>query len=504
MITVRKSFKALFVVAVVAAGAVVVWAVVSLRADRPTTYQDIAEHFKYGSIGSEPGGSILRPIGGVLPPYWVFTALPSVCRDKLPGGSGGYERFGFISEAGRDLPIGVSKRRRLGIDQVGLNCAVCHTATVRDAPGAASRVVLGMPAQQLDLQAFVQFVLDCTLDNRLTADAVRGRLPKSGGPSLFERVLLRAGLVDRLKVTTLGLRNRIAPILAADVPRWGRGRVDTFNPYKAVQFNWDLHQLSTDERIGAADYPSLWNQAPREGMHLHWDGDNDSVDERNLSAALGAGVTPVTVDHQGLKRVRDWIWTLPPPAYPYPVDQALAARGASVYQQYCVDCHADHRFRDGVKAGGRVGLIEPIDTIATDRHRLDSYSLAFAANQYGLYPDSPYRFTHFRKTNGYANHPLDGIWLRGPFLHNGSVPTLRDLLEPPERRPALFYRGDNLFDQDKVGFVSTVPVARSASAALDYTTYDTSIPGNSNSGHLYGTTLPDEDKRAIVEYLKTF
>ena len=49
------------------------------------------------------------------------------------------------------------------------------------------------------------------------------------------------------------------------------------------------------------------------GMQLHWDGDNDSVDERNLSAALGAGVTPVTVDHAAMKRVRDWIWTLPPP-----------------------------------------------------------------------------------------------------------------------------------------------------------------------------------------------
>ena len=61
-------------------------------------------------------------------------------------------------------------------------------------------------------------------------------------------------------------------------------------------------------------------------MHLHWDGDNDSVDERNLSAALGAGVTPVTVDHAAMKRVRDWIWTLPPPKYPYPVDAALAAQ----------------------------------------------------------------------------------------------------------------------------------------------------------------------------------
>jgi hypothetical protein len=186
------------------------------------------------------------------------------------------------------------------------------------------------------------------------------------------------------------------------------------------------------------------------------------------------------------------------------VNQALAARGAWVYQQHCVDCHADHRFRDGVKVGARVGLIEPIDTIATDRHRLDSYSFAFAANQYGLYPDSQYRFTRFRKTNGYANHPLDGIWLRAPFLHNGSVPTLRDLLEPPERRPRRFYRGYDLFDQDKVGFVSTVSVERRASADQAYTAYDTAIPGNSNSGHLYGTTLPDDDKQAIVEYLKTF
>ncbi len=72
-----------------------------------------------------------------------------------------------------------------------------------------------------------------------------------------------------------------------------------------------------------------------------------------------------------------------------------------------------------------------IGAIGTDRHRLDSYTTTFALNQYGLYPDSPYRFTHFRKTNGYANQPLDGIWVRGPYLHNGSVPTLRDLLERP-------------------------------------------------------------------------
>jgi hypothetical protein len=176
----------------------------------------------------------LQTVGGVLPPYWIFKSLPSICSDKLPGG---YDTFGFITEPGKDLPIGVSRRRRLGGDQVGLNCAVCHTSTVRDAPGAAPRIVLGMPAHRLDLQAFVQFVLDCTLDNRLTLDAIRGRLPDRGGPSLFERALLRLGLVDRLKITVLNLRNRIAPALASDLPRWGRGRVDTFNPYKSIQFN---------------------------------------------------------------------------------------------------------------------------------------------------------------------------------------------------------------------------------------------------------------------------
>jgi hypothetical protein len=494
---VRSLFRALLAVALVVGAAVGVWVTVSLGVDRPLMYDDIQEHFKYGSIGSEPGVSLLSPVGGALPPYWVLSALPSICSDKAPNG---YATFGFIVEPGKDRPIGISRRRRLGLDHAGLNCAACHASTVRDTPGGAPRIVLGMPAQQLDLQAFVRFVSDCTLDNRLTADAIRGRLPRTGGPSLFERALLRFGLVDRLKIQTLNLRNRIGPILADSVTRWGRGRVDTFNPYKAVQFNWDLGKLPPDELVGASDFPSLWNQKPREGMHLHWDGDNDSLDERNLSAALGAGVTPVTVDHDGIKRVRDWIWTLPPPRYPYPVDQALAARGAPLYQQHCVECHADNRFRDGVKVGSRVGLIEPIDEIGTDRHRLDSYTFVFASNQIGLYPGSDYRFSHFRKTNGYANHPLDGIWLRGPYLHNGSVPTLRDLLDPPDQRPKAFYRGYDVFDQRGVGFVSDVQEA----GGQIFTRYDTLVAGNSNSGHLYGTALSDDEKWAIVEYMKMF
>ena len=214
-------------------------------------------------------------------------------------------------------------------------------------------------------------------------------------------------------------------------------------------------------------------------MHLHWDGDNDSVDERNLSAALGAGVTPVTVDHAAMKRVRDWIWTLPPPKYPYADRRGARVRGAQrsmpgsapaatpTTASATVSCRRD-------RASAKSSRSRPS---APTRIGSNSYTEAFAANQYMLFPDSQYRFTHFRKTYGYANHPLDGIWARAPYLHNGSVPTLRDLLEPPDRRPAAFYRGYDVFDQQKVGFVSNVP----SENGRTFTRYDTSLPGNGNA-----------------------
>jgi hypothetical protein len=94
--------------------------------------------------------------------------------------------------------------------------------------------------------------------------------------------------------------------------------------------------------------------------------------------------------------------------------------------------------------------------------------------------------------------PLDGVWLRAPFLHNGSVPTLRDLLEVPENRPKEFYRGYDVYDPVKVGFVSNVTEEN----GHKYFRYDTSTPGNSNAGHLYGTSLTAEEKDALVEYIK--
>jgi hypothetical protein len=474
------------------------WLIWRFTADRPVVYADIDEHYKYGSIGAEPGISLLNPQGGVLPPYWVFKVLPQICPEKLPGG---YASLGLLYEPGHDLPIGVSRRWRLGFDQVGLNCAVCHVGTVRETPASKPQIVLGMPSHQLDIEEFFRFVLDCSLDPRLTADNLLGKIEEAGGAlGALDEFLYRVALVNQVKLTVLNLQGKIAPLLGPDVTAWGRGRVDTFNPYKSIQFNWDLKRLPHDELFGASDFPSLWNQKPREGMWLHWDGNNNSVDERNLSASLGAGVTPMTIDHAALKRVRDWAWTLPPPKYPFPIDQTLASQGAPLYRQLCADCHADHTFRNGQVVGTRVGTHIPYPAIATDPFRLNSYTYTFATNQYGLYPDSPYRFKRFRKTDGYANHPLDGIWARAPYLHNGAVPTMRDLLEPPENRPVRFYRGYDVYDQKRLGFAHNV----AAEKGRKYFLYDTTLKGNSNQGHLWGTQLSPQEKDAIVEYMKTF
>ena len=94
--------------------------------------------------------------------------------------------------------------------------------------------------------------------------------------------------------------------------------------------------------------------------------------------------------------------------------------------------------------------------------------------------------------------PLDGVWLRAPYLHNGSVPTLRDLLEPVENRPKAFYRGYDVFDQVKLGFMTNVKEEN----GYRFFYYDTAQPGNNNTGHLYGTNLSENEKQALVEYIK--
>ena len=466
-------------------------------ADTPVVYKDDLEHFKYGSLGSEHEFGV---------PYWIWRALPELFEDKLPPPGRGWESVGFVFENGKSLPVGMSQRRYLGFDVVWLNCAFCHAGTVRESAESEPKVYSAMPANTFDFRAFMRFLFATGEDRRFTPrdilrqiKVIREREGLDDLP-LIDRLALRFYGIYFMRERILTLRDRLDFI--KEQPEWGPGRVDTFNPLKAY-FNFPPDQLSKEERIGTTDFPSIWNQGQRESlkMNLHWDGNNVSLEERNRSAAMGTGITPPTGDRASLKRVADWVRDLAAPAYPFAINNDLAAQGAPIYKEYCTKCHG----ADGKDFRGEdVGKVVPIADIGTDRRRLDSYTYNVAVNQNMIFAGyGEERFRHFRKTFGYANSPLDGLWLRAPYLHNGSVPTLRDLLEPSDKRPKTFYRGYDVYDQKKVGFVGDV----SEEKGRKYFLYDTAEPGNSNQGHegkRYGTELPAAAKDALIEYLKTF
>lgn len=96
-------------------------------------------------------------------------------------------------------------------------------------------------------------------------------------------------------------------------------------------------------------------------------------------------------------------------------------------------------------------------------------------------------------TAGYKARPLNGIWATAPYLHNGSVRTLADLLKPSAQREATFHVGSTEFDPAHVGFVDD----------SNYPVFDTSQPGNSNRGHEFGVELTRQEKLDLLEYLKS-
>ena len=573
----------------------------------PVDYKSDLDHFKYGSIGSDT-----RYSGGI--PFRVWQVLPSLFPEYLPNQGeqylaipsnqrhylDGYASFGFLVEPSFKTPIGFSLRRD-GVNLIGLNCAVCHTSTVQVndsqlakiygpdslpnviGTGNTKRAIIpGMPANTVDLGAYFTFLFRCAEDERFTADiimaAIKDQEEANGKTGVIERIGIERS-ITRLRKTLL-LRKQQLHYLAllphgadeASMPRFGPGRVDTFTPYKSIQFSFPW-----DGTSGIADFPSIWNQRPRDGMQLHWDGNNVSVFERNISASLGAGATPNSLDMHRMLRVAKWIGSPPPPNkahggienestqavkarqsaarlnpvpktgelpipnYPFSVDRDLAKAGKLVFNTNCASCHGWN--------GPYVGKVEPISSIGTDPARFDSYTEEFRANQMQLGVGKWWQFKKFVKTEGYANAPLDGVWARAPYLHNGSVPTIRDLLNPKcstselqklgikdqssfekiirskngvkeliekarnmNRRPPVFYRGDDQYDPANLGFRCDREISDDGRRLFLFSTLRfgkngpaVDILGNGNQGHGgkgYGGDLQAKEREALLEYLK--
>ncbi|MGE0607372.1 MAG: cytochrome c [Pirellulales bacterium] len=195
-----------------------------------------------------------------------------------------------------------------------------------------------------------------------------------------------------------------------------------------------------------------------------------------------------------------WIESLEPPKYPWPIEEPLAVTGQQIFSRNCARCHGSYG-PNGEYPNKNV----PIDEIATDRARLDSLSAEHRAG----YESSWFSYFGEQKSihdpRGYVAPPLDGIWASAPYLHNGSVPTLWHLLHPDER-PALWLRTEDGYNQEQVGleiseFENYPRAAYMAKERRRY--FDTRLFGKSATGHDFPNVLSEEEKRAVLEYLKT-
>jgi len=372
-------------------------------------------------------------------PRPIFEVLPFLFEDLLPPGPGtGYERLGFTYEPGHRLPVGISQRRQ-PFAVVGLNCAACHAGSLRRSPAEAPEVLPGAPANRFNSEAFFQFLTEVGADPRFEPDRLFTAMEERRvSISWAARLYYRLFAIPRTRARLLQLRQQIAGLQRR--PAFGPGRADANALDTAVAGG-----EAAGDGLGTADYPPLYNQRLHQGAAGHFP----------------------AADRVAIRRVTEWLQDLQPPVYPRErIDLARAERGRAVWDRECNRCHSI-----GLHL---VGPTTPAAEVGTDAE------LARAKGE-----------------EGYRGAPLDGIWARSPYLHNGSVPTLRALLFPDER-PEVFFRGYNAFDWEKVGYVSSGPEAEKAGFR-----YDTRLRGNDRRGHTYGESLAAAQKEDLLEYLKT-
>jgi mono/diheme cytochrome c family protein len=264
-----------------------------------------------------------------------------------------------------------------------------------------------------------------------------------------------------------------------------------------------------------------------ERYHANWDG-NQGASSRTLASGASATGDPRMVNVRIHEPLNPFINNLPPPPYPFSsVDLARAREGKALFKTNCAACHAPRNQK-----------IYPVSTLGVDPNRtmvtssVSRFGLAAlvmeACTIYGLnnqgqpgadwcmpkgdwnarldeyFRDTPRRVAE--STNGYKADMLRGIWAQAPYLHNGSVPTLGQLV-CPATRPRRFLRGNLYYDEALVGFEwSDRPKARYASnETILIKEYDTTVPGKANAGHAYGADLcpdttgldPIADRKAI-------
>lgn len=307
---------------------------------------------------------------------------------------------------------------------------------------------------------------------------------------------------------------RIAPVVPGSTG--GPGRVDAFDVARNVLFPRD--SVPTTAPVS---YPFLWGFAKQNW--LHYDGNTNSVMQRNIGQAIGVGAVYdsttliSTLNPRNLYELEGLSRKIESPRWPEEVfgriDREKASRGEALFQANCQSCH-NAQAPDPLFAAGPTG---------TDSMRLVNFGKPMSDGRYFLEWAGPaldglatqaYRVNRvpadtvqmmnrtqdgdsitWRTTGKWSSRPLNGIWATAPYLHNNSVPTLYHLLLPAAQRPKSFVVGHREYDPRRLGF------NEKGSGPLAWTFHTDSI-GNSNTGHEYGTRLSEAERMDLLEYLK--
>lgn len=464
------------------------------------------------------------------------------------------------------LPVGISKTvistpqwkdEETG-EFAGLTCAACHEGQL-EYKGKRVRID-GANSNRFDLAGFVH-AIDDAIQATVTDGAKFERLAaRLNASSATAKADLRKRLVtDADRVHHYRSRTTAAPIV------WGPGRLDCVTLiYNRVTADMTGISENWSTPIAPVKYPFLWN-APH-GTWTQWNGVMDDPIIRNIGETLGVflpinlhaktpaeGLFQSNAAIPALQRAENQLARLAPPQWPEEVfgkiDRAKAQAGKALFVEHCSGCHSvwPYRWTEPNKSGKRfllVGLV-PRTYVGTDPAQFQTLRpLALTGH---LSPYLPPQFrgkeivpagaflfmlqgalaetalskvklteaetanlhgyrepSSWRPQGVYKAAPREGVWATPPFLHNGSVPNLYEMLIPAKERTKKFYIGRE-FDPVKVGLDTTPAPGKFV--------MDTTLLGNSNAGHSFedgprgngviGPLLTDEQRWAIVEYLKS-
>lgn len=399
-------------------------------------------------------------------PYELFEKQGKKLAKKAP----------LSNDFNEDIPYFVSVFEVAnGEKVVSGNCFSCHAATVN------GEVILGLGNYASDfrnnLSAFGK-AIKTTMRVKYGKDS-----PEWAAYENFSNFF--AATTDAIETHQVGVN---------PAARLAEACMKQRNPIDLTYSKTEFYEI--DDYNIASDVPPLWNAKKKNALYYTGIGRGDFTKLLMQASVLGSpDSTHARTVQQNFVDVLAWINQLEPPAYPYAIDKALASEGKSLFEDHCSKCH------------GTYGEVEtyPNKVVALSVIQTDPIYLNYAMtsgitdwyNKSWFATSSPH--SELRSYEGYVAPPLDGIWATAPYLHNGAVPTLEDLLNS-EQRPKFWQRdiSDYDFDEQKVGWKYEVKSNGSGKK-----TYDTTIPGYGNMGHYFGDKLTPSERKAVIEYLKT-